>query len=139
MKRLGICPVRRGGEGLGQDFKGGGQDLRFERFPDEMRKFIETTNWTWAKTYADTWPHHYIVRDRVDEELFVKMVQHIRRFGYEGRFYRMKITYFEEDGLVYWTMGDPIEKTTIINRCPKESTYEYRLKEGSLPGIDIKR
>lgn len=105
-----------------------------ERFPDEIKNFIETTPWTFAKTYADTWPHHYIVRDRVDEELFVKTVQHIRRFGYEGLFYKMKITYFDEDGLVYWTMGEPIEKTIIINRCPKESTYEYRLKMGTLPG-----
>jgi hypothetical protein len=113
--------------------------LKSDKFADEMRAFIETTHWIWARTYADTWPHHYIVKDRVDEELFVRMVQHIRRFGYEGRFYRMKITYFEEDGLVYWTMGDPIEKTTIINRCPKESTYEYRLREGTLPGIDKKR
>ncbi len=45
----------------------------------------------------------------------------------------MKITYFDEDGLVYWTMGAAIEETTIINRCSKESTYEYRLKMGTLP------
>jgi len=42
--------------------------------------------------------------------------------------------YFDESGLVYWTMGAPIEETIIINRCPKESTYEYRLKQGTLPG-----
>jgi hypothetical protein len=113
--------------------------LKSERFPNEIKEFIKTTNWIFAKTYADTWPHHYIVRERVDEELFLRIVQHIRCFGYEGRFYRMKITYFEEDGLVYWTMGDLIEKTTIINRCPKESTYEYRLKERTLPRIDTKR
>jgi len=104
-----------------------------KRFPDEIKEFINNTQWTFAKTYADTWPHHYIVRDRVDEKLFVKTVQHILRFGYEGRFYKMKITYFDEDGLVYWTMGAPIEETTIINRCTKENTYEYRLKKGTLP------
>ena len=27
----------------------------------------------------------------------------------------------------------PFEETTIINRCPKENTYEYRLKMGTLP------
>ena len=104
-----------------------------KRFPDEIKEFINNTQWIFAKTYADTWPHHYIVRDRVDEKLFVKTVQHIRRFGYEGRFYKMKITYFDEDGLVYWTMGAPIEETTIINRCTKENTYEYRLKMRTLP------
>ena len=104
-----------------------------KRFPDEIKEFVNNTQWTFAKTYADTWPHHYIVRDRVDEKLFVKTVQHIRRFGYEGRFYKKKITYFDEDELVYWTMGAPIEETTIINRCTKENTYEYRLKMGTLP------
>lgn len=104
-----------------------------KRFPDEIKDFINSAQWTFAKTYADTWPHYYIVRHKVDEKLFVETVRHIRRFGYEGRFYKMKITYFDEDGLVYWTMGAPIDETTIINRCPKENTYEYRLKKGTLP------
>ena len=104
-----------------------------KEFSEELKDFINNLKWTFAKTYATTWPHHYIVRERVDEDLFIQMVKHIRRFGYEGRFYKMKITYFEEDGYVYWTMGAPVEETTIINRCIKESTYEYRLKMGTLP------
>jgi len=106
---------------------------KLKKYPEELKRFIERVEWIFAKTYASTWPHHYIVREKVDEKLFVKLVKHIREYGYEGRFYRMKITYFEEDGLVYWTMGAPIEETIIINRCPKESTYEYRLKQGTLP------
>ena len=104
-----------------------------ENFSDELKEFVNDTVWVFAKTYASTWPHHYIVRDRVDENLFIKMVHHIRRFGYEGRFYKMKITYFDEDGFVYWTMGEPVEETTIINRCIKEHPYEHRLKMGTLP------
>jgi hypothetical protein len=104
-----------------------------ERFSEELREFINASEWIFAKTYAATWPHEYIVRDRVDENLFVKMVEHIRRFGSEGPFYKQKYIYFEEDGWVYWTMGEPIEETTIINRCTKENTYEYRLKIGTLP------
>jgi hypothetical protein len=104
-----------------------------ERFSIEMMDFINNSQWIFAKTYAATWPHHYIVRERVDEDLFVKMVQHIRRFGYEGRFYDMKIIFYDEDGLVYWTMGELIKETTIINRCPEENTYEHRLNNGTLP------
>jgi len=104
-----------------------------KKFSNELKGFINNMQWTFAKTYAATWPHHYIVRERVDEDLFIQMVKHIRRFGYEGRFYKKKITYFEEDGYVFWTMGEPIEETTIINRCIKENTYEYRLKTGTLP------
>lgn len=101
--------------------------------PHNLRDFIYEAQWTFAKTYAETWPHEYIVRERVDERLFVELVRHIRAHGYEGAFYRKAITYFDEYGLVYWTMGEPIEVTTIINRCKKEQTYEYRLKCGTLP------
>ena len=102
------------------------------RFPSELREFVAREQWTYAKTMPK-WPHEYIVRDRVEEDLFVRMVQHIRTHGYDGRFYSRKITYFDEDGMVYWTMGAPVDETKIINRCPKENTYEARLKAGTLP------
>jgi hypothetical protein len=101
--------------------------------PDRLKTFVEASSWTFAKTYAQTWPHEYIVRDRVDESLFVDLVHHIRTHGYEGKFYRKSITYFDEDGLVYWTMGEPVEETTIINRCKQERTYDHRLRSGTLP------
>lgn len=102
-------------------------------FSEELRRFISNENWTFAKTYAKTWPHEYLVRDRVDEDLFVDMVTHIRTHGYQGTFYRRKITYFDEAGHVYWTMGEPLDECKIINRCIKENTYEYRKQHGTLP------
>jgi len=101
-------------------------------FSQELKNFIKESNWIFAKTYAKTWPHEYIVRDKVDKGLFIKMVEHIRANGYVGKFYKMDITYFDEDGMVYWTMGAPIDDTTIINRCAKEQSYEYRLKHNNL-------
>ncbi len=79
------------------------------------------------------WPHEYIVRELVDENLFVLLVCHIRANGYEGKFYQKSITYYDDGGLVYWTMGAPLEETTIINRCRKEDSYEERLLKGTLP------
>ncbi len=67
---------------------------------DSLQDFIESCKWTFAKTMPK-WPHEYIVRERVDENLFVKLVQHIRANGYEGDFYKIKITYYDEDGHVY--------------------------------------
>jgi hypothetical protein len=99
---------------------------------DALRTFVDSCRWTFAKTMP-LWPHEYIVRDRRDYKLFVELVQHIRQHGYEGRFYAKPITYFDEDGLVYWTMGAPVEETVIVNRCPKENTYEVRLRNGALP------
>jgi hypothetical protein len=79
------------------------------------------------------WPHEYLVRQKVDELLFVKLATFIRENGYEGSFYSKPITYFDHEGRVYWTMGEPIEETTIINRCLKEDSYESRLASGNLP------
>ena len=90
--------------------------------PDALREFIDSLQWTFAKTMPE-WPHEYIVRERVDENLFVQLVRHIRANGYEGKFYRKSITYYDDGGLVYWTMGAPLEETIIINRCRKENSY----------------
>ncbi len=103
------------------------------RMPKELRSFVGTTQWTFAKTYATTWPHEYIVRGRSEEDLFVRLAQHIHQHGSTGKFYDKSFTYFEEDGRVYWTMGEPIGETNIINRCKKEETYAYRLEHGTLP------
>lgn len=101
--------------------------------PPELKAFVDKNDWTFAKTYAQTWPHEYIVRSRVDDALFLSLVRYIRKHGYQGRFYKKRITYLDVDGMVYWTMGAPIEQTTIVNRCTKEQTYEYRLEHGTLP------
>ena len=79
------------------------------------------------------WPHEYIVRKRVDSVLFEALVRHIRQHGFEGRFYECVLTYLAEDGLLYWTMGEPIEETEVINRCKEEESYENRLRNGTLP------
>ena len=79
------------------------------------------------------WPHEYILRHRVDENVFDRLVRHIRANGHEEAFYTEKYIYFEEDGMLYWTMDVEVSDTTLINRCRKESSYECRLKNGTLP------
>ncbi len=101
-------------------------------FSGELFEFINKEKWTFAKTMPK-WLHEYIVRERVDENLFVKLVKHIRANGYQGNFCQKKITYYEEDGSECWTMGIPISETIIINRCKKETSYEYRLANNNLP------
>ncbi len=103
-------------------------------FPEDLRSFVDHEQWTYAKTMPE-WPHEYLVRGRVDPDLFERTVMHIRANGYEGHFYRKKITYYEEAGLMYWTMGAPLGETTIINRCRREDSFEARSRSGTLPAI----
>jgi hypothetical protein len=53
--------------------------------------------------------------------------------GSPGRFYESTLIYYEKGGLVYWTMGAPLDETIIVNRCRAADTYEHRLKAGTLP------
>jgi hypothetical protein len=100
--------------------------------PSVLQEFIDFVQWTFAKTMPE-WPHEYIVRDQVDENLFMMLVQHIRSQGYESKFYQKSFTYYDYRGMVYWTMSEPLGETTIINRCRKEDSYESRRLKGRLP------
>ena len=95
--------------------------------PDKLKNFIKEQDWIFAKTYAETWPHEYIVQERVDNKLFLELSNHIDQFGYEDYFYKMKQIYFDYDGYTYWHMEN------IINRCVEADTYSNRKKEGRLP------
>jgi hypothetical protein len=99
---------------------------------NELKIFIEKEKWTYAKTMPK-WPHEYIVKKNVDEKLFISLVQFIREKGYVGHFYKKVIIYYDFSEYTYWTMGAPINETTIINRALKENCYENRLKNGTLP------
>ena len=55
-------------------------------FPDDVRRFVESTPWTFAKTYAATWPHEYVVRRSGDAAMIVALARHIFEHGVEGRF-----------------------------------------------------
>jgi hypothetical protein len=100
--------------------------------PPDLRAFVDGERWTFARTMP-AWPHEYVVRERVDGDLFRRLVVHIRVNGYDGRFYATPIRYYEEDGLVYWTMGAPLDETTIVNRCRREDTFAAREAAGRLP------
>ena len=99
---------------------------------NELINFINNSAWTYAKTMPN-WPHEYIVKERVDENNFLLLVKIIREKGYIGHFYKKEIIYFDYNEHTYWTMGAPIDETTIINRTVKENSYENRLKNGTLP------
>lgn len=83
--------------------------------------FINRHQWTFAKTMPKH-PHWYIVRKNCDPAHFERAVRLIREHGEQRRFYRKRLTYLHFDGLDYWTMGAPVEETTIINRAKRGGT-----------------
>lgn len=84
-----------------------------------FRGYIENVRWQFAKTYANTWPHEYTVRGwrpDIDSE-FAWAAQYIRDHGTPEPFFKKIHVYLSLDGWKYWTMGNPIDETTIINRA----------------------
>jgi hypothetical protein len=84
--------------------------------PQAILDFIANNTWTFAKTMPQ-WPHCYIVKDRVDQKMFVQFVTFIREHGYKAKWHTQKNIYLNIGDYKYWTMGAPIEETTIINRA----------------------
>jgi hypothetical protein len=102
-------------------------------FPPTVRSFVESTRWTFAKTYAATWPHEYVVRNSANAAMILALARHIFDHGVDGRFYSQVRKYHHEDEKVYWSMDDTPEETELINRCDEAGTYEARLAAGTLP------
>ena len=102
-------------------------------FSDTLRTFVGSTRWTFAKTYAATWPHEYVVRKAQNDAMVHALARHIFQHGVEGRFYSQVRKYHHEGGKVYWSMASRPEDATLINRCDESQTYEARCTAGTLP------
>lgn len=83
---------------------------------DEISTFIAAHEWTFAKTMPRI-PHWYTLRHKAtSSERFSEFVPEIRFRGVQRPFGRKIFTYLDFDGWTYWTMGEPAEDTTLINR-----------------------
>ncbi len=87
---------------------------------EEIAAFIEANEWKFAKTMARI-PHTYCLKERcTDPDMFERFVMHIRRHGYEGKFFKKTFVYFDVGQFQYWTMGSPLHETILINRAAKK-------------------
>ena len=94
---------------------------------DELECFIQNSSWTFAKTYADTWQHWYIVQEEVDNALFIELATFIDMNGYKEHFYSKQMIFFDYKEYTYWHMEN------IINRCLFADTYHRRVIDDRLP------
>lgn len=90
----------------------------------EARHFLSQQEFTFAKSYAKTFPHTYLQRKRcTDEIMFERFIQLIRDKGTVYTFFLKQYIYLEIDGYVYWEMGRPIKCVQVLNRADKKSLY----------------
>lgn len=102
-------------------------------FPDEIRAFIQSQEWTPAWSQNHNWPHEFLSRDHSGGILFDMLIRHILAHGYEANLYGRLIMYINDNGMVYWTIAASVEETKIVNRFSRDELWEYRLEYGSLP------
>jgi len=73
----------------------------------KVRDFIANEKWNFAKTYANSAPHEYIVRHKhagTDED-FLNFVKAIELYGQTLWFFKRPNKYLYVDGRYYWTMS----------------------------------
>ena len=89
------------------------------------RTLITRVQWTWAKTYISI-PHEYIVRGRcgLTDTEFVYLINAQREYGIPEQWHKYNFPYLYIDGYKYWTMGSPIDETTVINRQKVFSEFD---------------
>jgi hypothetical protein len=78
-----------------------------------------------AKTMPNN-PHQYCLRKKwIGDITFTETVNTMREYGYVEWFYNRQFMVYNVGELKYWTMGYPIEVTTLINRTTIEKyTFE---------------
>lgn len=87
---------------------------------EKIEQFVENIEWTFAKTYADTAPHEYIVREKIsdeDQKMFDLFATFIEKEGYDKNFYDETYRYYNFGEKRYWVMEN------ILNRCDKKDEY----------------
>jgi len=84
--------------------------------------------WTFARTYALTAPHHYVVLGRTEgitKEDYVRAGRVIHTFGRPQKFYGMTNIYLTsgDERLKWWTMDHDVKDTTLINQATTYRLY----------------
>jgi len=107
---------------------------------DWWLELAATREWTFAKTYAESAPHHYVVQDRtpgVAHEDMVRAARVIHTFGSPGKYYSLtKIYLVSPDGRYrWWTEDRHFTDATLVNRATTERCYGIQNAPSTVSGI----
>lgn len=81
----------------------------------DLERWAASVPWRHARTMPDN-PHAYAVRRDADDRDFDLVVLHIRERGYQRVFAGFEYTQLDAGGFTYWSMGDSLPTTLLINR-----------------------
>ncbi|MBR0415852.1 DUF91 domain-containing protein [Candidatus Saccharibacteria bacterium] len=96
---------------------------------NNLREFVDSNEWTFAKTYAETAPHEYIIvkPDDPKRNNYLNALKFIFENGFQESFYDKVYTRYILDGKKYWPMeqsfDDVDSETIVLNRTRPENTY----------------
>lgn len=96
---------------------------------EEAKEFLIDQEFTFAKSYADTFPHTYLQRKKCNnEDKYEMFLSLIRSKGIVYTFFSKQYVYLEIDGFVYWEVGRPIKCVQVLNKAPKETLVKNNQK-----------
>lgn len=93
---------------------------------EQSKIWIKQQEFVYAKSYAQTLPHHYTTRDRCNEQKFEAFIKLIRQHGKIKAFYKKQYLYLELDEYEYWEMGRPLKAVQVLNRALINDKANYR-------------
>lgn len=107
---------------------------------DWWLEFAATRQWSFARTYAATAPHDYLVADRspgVSPDDIVRAARVICTFGTPGKYYAVtKIYLTSPDGRHrWWTEDRHFTDATLVNRGPMDVLYGVQNAPATDSGI----
>lgn len=101
----------------------------------EFANSVLAKDFKYAKTMPDL-PHWYTLRETwSDNKEFDSCVRFIRKNGYAEVFKGMKYIMYNLNGYKYWTMGDLIVRTILINRALVSYESDYDLIADKYDGL----
>jgi hypothetical protein len=88
---------------------------------DDFRRLVADSDWRFAKTYVESYPHEYTLKQWTDADAFSRAIECIEYWGAVESFWRAERKYLYVDERKYWHMGNaasenPDERPTLINR-----------------------
>lgn len=104
---------------------------------ERFRAFTQGSDWTFARTYAATAPHEYVLKRDSDWGEFEQAVRTIRLFGSPESYWNFSSVYLVTEGHRYWTMGEPLHAVPLINRDDGLRKYGNRVSPSTQTDLPV--